>query len=163
MTTTPGPGQLVYYPMQRWTDLGHNLHMGGHLYDPIQQSDSHPRMVIVDREFHLVVSLFVGGSEFGPHPDVRHLVEVIPDGELNPGELAKLRTLAETAVNVANTGRQVLIRCQAGLNRSGLVAGMALMRLGYTADEAVAHIRARRGRWALFNPFFVNYLRAAQR
>lgn len=55
-------------------------------------------------------------------------------------------------------GKRVLIRCQAGLNRSGLVTALVLMRSGYTALEAITLIRGTRSEYALFNNEFVEFL-----
>ena len=41
-------------------------------------------------------------------------------------------------------GKRVLIHCQAGLNRSGLVAAQVLMREGYAPSEAIALLRDKR-------------------
>mgnify|MGYP006280395397 CR=1 FL=1 len=57
-------------------------------------------------------------------------------------------------------GKRVLIRCQAGLNRSGLIMALVLMIEGYTADEAIALIREKRNSWALCNDDFVEWLRS---
>jgi len=54
--------------------------------------------------------------------------------------------------------KRVLIRCQAGLNRSGLVTALVLMRSGYTAIEAITLIRETRSEYALFNNEFVAFL-----
>lgn len=53
---------------------------------------------------------------------------------------------------------RVLIRCQAGLNRSGLVTALVLMLDGHSATEAVNQLRARRSPWALCNDAFVDWL-----
>jgi len=55
-------------------------------------------------------------------------------------------------------GRRVLIRCQAGLNRSGLVMALVLIREGYSPEDAIALIRVKRGEDALFNARFVTWL-----
>jgi hypothetical protein len=55
-------------------------------------------------------------------------------------------------------GKRVLIRCQAGLNRSGLVTALVLIRSGFTALEAVTLIRENRNGYALFNDEFVKFL-----
>jgi hypothetical protein len=55
-------------------------------------------------------------------------------------------------------GKRVLIRCQAGLNRSGLVMALVLIREGYSPEEAVELIRSHRGEDALFNSTFVRWL-----
>ncbi len=56
----------------------------------------------------------------------------------------------------------VLVHCQAGLNRSGVVTALALMLNGdvATADKAIALLRARRGEAVLCNPLFVTWLRS---
>ena len=54
----------------------------------------------------------------------------------------------------------VLVRCWMGLNRSGLVVALVLMRLGYSAADAIDLIRTQRSRFALCNPLFVQYLEA---
>ena len=56
-------------------------------------------------------------------------------------------------------GREgVLVRCQAGLNRSGLVTALVLLLAGWEPGDAVRHIRARRSPHALFNRHFVRRL-----
>lgn len=62
-------------------------------------------------------------------------------------------------VNECRTTGPVLVHCQAGLNRSGLVAARALMLTGSSADEAIALIRARRSAACLCNPSFERWLR----
>lgn len=52
-----------------------------------------------------------------------------------------------------------LVHCQAGLNRSGLVAARVLMLEGMSADEAIAKLRERRSQACLCNPAFVRHLR----
>jgi len=42
------------------------------------------------------------------------------------------------------SGKHVLVTCAMGLNRSALVAGLALRRLGFPAEEVVGSIRRAR-------------------
>jgi len=57
-------------------------------------------------------------------------------------------------------GRTVLVHCEAGQNRSGLVTGLYLIRFrGYSADAAIEIIRERRGPNALWNGSFLALLR----
>ena len=55
-------------------------------------------------------------------------------------------------------GRRVVVNCAAGLNRSGLIVGRALIHLGYPPREAIRLIRRARGRHALFNRAFEEFL-----
>ncbi len=58
-------------------------------------------------------------------------------------------------------GQRVLIRCQAGMNRSGLIMALILIREGYTAEDAIDLIRAKRSKHALFNGRFEKWLKEA--
>lgn len=55
-------------------------------------------------------------------------------------------------------GKRVLIRCQAGLNRSGLITALVLIMAGYAAEEAIAIIRQNRSPYALCNEDFEKWL-----
>ena len=55
-------------------------------------------------------------------------------------------------------GKRVLIRCQAGLNRSGLVMALVLIREGYAPSDAIDLIRAQRGDAAMCNHIFERWL-----
>jgi oxygen-independent coproporphyrinogen-3 oxidase len=74
------------------------------------------------------------------------------DVELDP------RTLdAKMAATLVAAGHRVLAHCGMGLNRSALVAGLALVRMGIPAAAAVDLIRERRP-GALYNENFVRHL-----
>lgn len=62
-------------------------------------------------------------------------------------------------INVAKKSGPVLVHCQAGLNRSSLVAARSLMLEGRTADEAISLLRTQRSEACLCNPVFEAYLR----
>lgn len=59
-------------------------------------------------------------------------------------------------------GKRVLCRCQAGLNRSSLVAAGILIRDGKTTAEAIDTIRSGRSYRCLFNKSFVGELVALE-
>jgi protein-tyrosine phosphatase len=52
----------------------------------------------------------------------------------------------------------VLVHCQAGLNRSGLVAATALVRDGMTPDVAIELLRSKRCGAVLCNPTFHEFV-----
>ena len=62
-------------------------------------------------------------------------------------------------VNSCRESGPVLVHCEAGLNRSSLVAARALMLGGMTADEAIGLIREKRSPACLCNPAFEAHLR----
>ena len=84
----------------------------------------------------------------------------IDDATLSPREARIAEDAAHHVAEALGRGRRVLVACFAGRNRSGLVSGLVLKRLGYSAGEAIAIIRAARGPDALSNTSFVRYLEA---
>lgn len=53
---------------------------------------------------------------------------------------------------------KVLIHCQAGLNRSGLLTGLVLCKLGFEAKEALDLLRSQRSPLVLCNEAFEHHL-----
>ena len=82
----------------------------------------------------------------------------VPDAKISDIELSRLRQAVEFGYDRWKSGDRVLVRCQAGLNRSGLVTALILIKDGYTPDEAINAIRTNRGEDALFNTSFVDWL-----
>lgn len=67
--------------------------------------------------------------------------------------------ISDQAVKMIEAGK-TLIHCQAGLNRSGLIAGRALMKMGHSAGEAIDLLREKRCDMVLCNSTFEEYLRS---
>jgi protein-tyrosine phosphatase len=84
------------------------------------------------------------------------------DADLDPRHHTMLDDWAERIVGYLDEDRKVLVRCQAGINRSGLVVALAMLRMGWTADAAIARIREVRSPYALFNQSFTRYLHAKE-
>ena len=71
----------------------------------------------------------------------------------------EIKAAHRVAANVASAlrkGKKVLVTCRAGLNRSGLIVGLALRIISPTVHpyKIVDRIRERRGSDALTNPTF---------
>jgi protein-tyrosine phosphatase len=142
-------------PEAPWHEIVPQLWMGGHHYG---DADGIRVPAVVAAEFDVVISLFQAEGH-GPAPDVEHHYLDIPDGELLPEQIGAARTMATIAAAAVRAQKRVLVRCQFGYNRSGLVVAQALADLGYPIDEAIVLIRSRRSPWALHNELFVNYLK----
>ena len=82
----------------------------------------------------------------------------VPDAALTAAQLADVCELAEKTATAVRNGQKVLVRCNSGFNRSGLVVVQALRHLGYGVDDAIFLVRYRRSKWALNNDLFVDYL-----
>lgn len=126
---------------------------------------------------HIAGSLYVGGCIDGvPLPsEIRHVVSMYQ------GERYRLHSGVASHLNVsmndvadepdgalvwalaAHVDRMcslgpTLVHCQAGLNRSNLIAGAALILHGYGREDAVRLLRERRSPAVLCNKTFESWL-----
>ena len=124
-------------------------HVEGYLY----QGGVWPGVRLPDK-FDVVYNLYGLSYELGPRT-IEHK-HILHDSSSQGFDL-----IDEIAMHVANDARvgPTLVHCQAGLNRSGLVAARALMLLnGDSADTAINKVR-RRSPVCLCNESFCNWLR----
>ena len=145
-----GKVQSVPFCDRPWDEAMPGLFVGGH---EAQSGDCR-----VTDQFDVVISLHTQ-PDFGPDEGIEHHTHTMIDGPLNPADHQRLNELAEAAVNAVHAGRTVLVRCHAGMNRSGLVAAMAMIKMGWSLDDAIAKMRSVRSHWVLFNDSFVDFLR----
>jgi len=129
---------------------------------------------------HIEGNLWTGGCQDGLvlPPQIKHLISLYPwekyrvahelssstsvrayDGPVN--DEAMLLGLTEWAAGCVENG-PTLIHCQAGLNRSGLLAALVLIRLGRSPQEAIALLREKRSPAVLCNPHFESFLLARE-
>ena len=80
----------------------------------------------------------------------------IYDEELPP--LSRLEAIGTLGAALIRGGHRVLSHCGMGFNRSALVAGLILVNLGLSGEEAFTLLRSKRP-GALFNEVFASYLR----
>ena len=71
--------------------------------------------------------------------------------------LARLDAVATLGAELIRSGHRVLSHCGMGFNRSALIAGAILHKLGQKGPDIVPRIRQRRP-GALFNEIFADYL-----
>jgi hypothetical protein len=106
--------------------------------------------------FRFVVNLYPWGR-YPVAEGTTVLVATLYDSEDVP-EPELLVVLADYINAVRKIG-PTLVHCQAGLNRSGLLTGLALVRAGMTPDAAITLLRERRSPAVLCNPAFETWLR----
>ena len=167
-TTPPGrdrgtPHDDLYAPS--WVDepvsslaseILPGLWMGGTADDEWIDSPAPLHPVSDTSGFTAVVTLFAWARPMGWN--VEELRFGFADGDPRLTDMGRVRLAAEWALARWQEGHRVLIRCQAGLNRSGLVTALVLMSAGYTARQAITLLRERRSAVALCNAHFVDWL-----
>jgi len=80
------------------------------------------------------------------------------DGPIDDKTFAKVDELATWLHREWKSGKRCLSRCQAGLNRSGAIMALVLIKEGYSTSESIELIRTKRSPYALNNPHFLEKL-----
>ncbi len=143
------------YP-QLYSMIAPNLFQGGtddldviHL----AQTNNRPR---TDLPFDAIVTMYAWARP--ADWKVQEFRYGVPDASITDIDLDRLRQAVDFGYDRWKQGDRVLVRCQAGLNRSGLVLALILIKDGLTPQDAIARIRDNRGEDALFNRDFYNWL-----
>jgi protein-tyrosine phosphatase len=143
------------YP-QLYSMIAPNLFQGGtddldviHL----AQTNNRPR---TDLPFDAIVTMYAWARP--ADWNVQEFRYGVPDAAITDIDLDRLRQAVDFGYDRWKQGDRVLVRCQAGLNRSGLVLALILIKDGLTPQDAIARIRDNRGEDALFNRDFHNWL-----
>ncbi len=100
-------------------------------------------------------------AELFPGTEVIHVpLDDAPSRPLRQDEIVAATEAASRVGRRLRSGRRVLVTCAMGLNRSALVAALAMHEVyGMGADEIIRRLRRARGTWALSNPNFEKLLR----
>lgn len=127
-----------------WSEIIPGLWMGGDERSPVG-------------EFDHVVSLCPWGEECTPGPPGQ-TEWFIADAEVPDDADERVWEIAREVSDRLERGQDILVRCQMGINRSGLIVAATLMTRGWDADDAITRIRERRDPMALSNTFFTHWL-----
>jgi hypothetical protein len=131
-------------PTELYSEILPNLFMGGTHDDA---TIDHPQTLNHfngNKEFDCMVTLYAWAAPANWGIEERRFG--FPDAQIIPEYIPTIIELAKWAA-----GKRVNIRCQAGLNRSGLITALTLMISGKSADEAITLIREKRSGYALCN------------
>jgi protein-tyrosine phosphatase len=141
-----------------YSEIAPNLFMGGTDDDDVihfpQQSFA-PRK---DLPFDSIVTMYAWARPADWH--VQEFRYGIPDAGIEDIDLKRLKQAVEWGYQQWMSGDRVLVRCQAGLNRSGLVTALIMVKSGLDAESAIAQIRTHRADYALCNGEYEAWLLA---
>ena len=129
------------------TDILEGLYMGG----TDESGEFIPKI-----NYDLVITHYKGSEPYVLTKKEHRLC--FPDSTIEFIDLAKLHLVVEDAFAIWKDGGRVLIRCQAGLNRSGLTTAIIPIESGFAPDQAIDFKRAKRSKHALFNHFYTDYI-----
>lgn len=147
---------LTDWPVTTATEILPRLWMGGidddqYLGEPVGEAH-----YAFDHPFDVVLTLYADAM---PAPwGVTEVRYGFPDDDIPDRLITPCLPVAHFGWSAWRAGARVLVRCQQGVNRSGLVTALVLMLDGLAPDEALALLRARRSAAVLNNPTLERWL-----
>lgn len=150
----------VTYPRELWSEILDGLWQGGTADDDttvyFRNSGGVARPGIDKDDFDFVTTLYAHAMPVDWFvKEIRFGVYDSDMSDFDPAETFEIVRMTHTAWK---RGDKTLIRCQAGLNRSGFITALVLIRDGWDAQAAIDLIRRERSGYALFNEHFVAWL-----
>ena len=139
-----------------YSEVAPNLFMGGTDDSATIDQAQALRNFEGSNEFDCVVTLYAWAAPANWGVEERRFG--FPDSNIIEEYIPTIIELAQWAHAKWAAGKKVNIRCQAGLNRSGLVTALTLMISGLSADEAINTLRTKRSSYALCNGEYEHWL-----
>ena len=147
---------MPYQPQSLYSEIAPNLFMGGTAdEDVIHQAVAYNK-ARTDLPFDAIITMYAWANPADWR--VQEFRYGIYDSAIADIDLDRLKQAVEFGYNRWLSGDRVLVRCQAGLNRSGLVTALIMMSTGLDAETAIEQIRKNRADIALFNNKYVEWL-----
>jgi protein-tyrosine phosphatase len=128
----------------------------GHLYISPVISDW---QIVSSHGIDTVIDLEGGLDECIPTVPNGCLYVYFPIFDEELPDLNKLEAVVSLGAHLVGNGHRVLSHCGMGFNRSALIAGRILHRLGMPGERVVRQLRERRP-GALFNDVFAQHIRS---
>jgi len=143
-------------PISLYSEILTNLFMGGTDDEDVIHIPARVYSRREDLPFDSMVTMYAWARP--ADWNVQEFRYGVPDASIKDIDLNRLRQAVEFGYDRWKSGDRVLVRCQAGLNRSGLVLALILIKDGLEPAEAINRIRDNRGPDALFNENFHAWL-----
>lgn len=157
---------VPYYPNTLWSEILNGLYQGGtDEFDELGAQSrgeslrafANIRTQVTKQDFDTVVTAYSQANPAGRN--VKELRFTFHDGDMRDLDPERdLTFLVREAHSDWKAGKKVLIRCQAGINRSGLITALVLIRDGHSPREAIDLIRSTRCEGAITNSHFESWL-----
>lgn len=151
---------LVSQPITGYLHTGERLHVPliSHVTDNLYVG-GHSSFVDLGDFFSDVFSLYVFEGAYKTAESTNHASVRMFDSPTEDTSLVD--NLVEQVVEALDRGGNVLVHCQAGINRSNLTAALVLRKWkGLTSEQAIAMLREKRSPLVLANKGFERYLLA---
>lgn len=143
-------------PKELYSEILPGLYMGGtHDNDVVYEKPTEKYKIKIDN-FDCVITMYAWANpvDWG----VEEIRFGIPDSKIADANIQKIIETAYFGYKRWKSGEKLLVRCQAGLNRSGLITSLILMFDHLHPKSAINLIRDKRTQYALFNQNYVDWL-----
>ncbi len=147
---------MSYQPTSLYSEIAPNLFMGGTADEDVIHQPVAYNKARTDLPFDSIITMYAWANP--ADWKVQEFRYGIYDSDISQIDLDRLKQAVEFGYNRWLSGDRVLVRCQAGLNRSGLVTALIMMSTGLDAETAIEQIRKNRAEIALFNTHYVEWL-----
>ena len=147
---------MSYQPTSLYSEIAPNLFMGGTADEDVIHQAAPYNKVRTDLPFDAIITMYAWANP--ADWKIQEFRYGIYDSDISQIDLDRLKQAVEFGYNRWLSGDRVLVRCQAGLNRSGLVTALIMMSTGLDAETAIEQIRKNRAEIALFNTHYVEWL-----
>ncbi len=147
---------MSYQPTSLYSEIAPNLFMGGTADEDVIHQPVAYNKARADLPFDAIITMYAWANP--ADWKVQEFRYGIYDSDISQIDLDRLKQVVEFGYNRWLSGDRVLVRCQAGLNRSGLVTALIMMSTGLDAETAIEQIRKNRAEIALFNTHYVEWL-----
>ena len=140
-----------------YSEILSNLFLGGtHDEDTVLNTKRNRNPFITKKDFDTVITAyaFANPCDWG----VKEIRTTFYDGDMSDINWEDIYQAVDIAYADWARGLRVLLRCQMGANRSGLLMSLTLRKAGYSSIDAIALMREKRSSWVLCNSDFENYL-----
>lgn len=136
--------------------VGRNLWVGAVPVYPKEVEENFDAVVLAAKEYQSAIADV-------QRPGVRVILAPLDDSEPTPEEKAIALKAALEVYDLNKKGKKVLVTCAKGVNRSALIAALAMVLSGVPGEEAIERIRKSRkpasGATPLFNEHFCKLIR----
>lgn len=140
-----------------YTEILPGLFLGGTANSDTIFTPAHGRKAFDDLSFQSVITMFYAANPvgFNSHEVRYHIV----DGPLDNVDMIRLGEIVLWGHSRWREKNDILlVRCQAGINRSSLILSLLLIKEGYSAAAAIELIRSKRFSYCLSNGYYEKWL-----
>lgn len=141
-----------------FSEIAPNLFMGGTDDEDVIHFPQKSRVPRKDLPFDSIITMYAWARP--ADWQIQEFRYGIPDSRIRDIDLNRLKQAVNWGYQQWTSGDRLLVRCQAGLNRSGLVTALILMKSGLDAQSAITQIRTLRAPYALCNSDYERWLLA---